>query len=964
VTDQTVPGWRIPLATGHAFPNWTIRSHIAEGSMASVYEARYTGMRVNEMPAEAALNITGPLLAADRERLRGEYEAARRFAGHPNVVQVHDVFEVDLVEHGRCVVLVHELAEESLDDRLRRRGPLAGHDLARLAREVVTGMAALHDAGIIHSDLKPANLLWFPTGWKIADLGASAVIRTNRTVTAGTDAGTFHGGTFWYSTPEHADAILNVGTAPPVRRDADVWAFGCMLHEAACGRRPFPSASALLNGTPSIERSLPDGVRAVISACLSPAGSRPRDGRALLALLADNGLTDGSPADRGATPDGTGRSPGPKPDPGPTPDPAVRSQGAASGPRRGLLAVVGAIALTLLAVAGIVAWRSGADGGDRDGLASAAAGIGDASGDGETTASTAGLAPAAPRVGCVPLEINASLEKGELLGELAGRYNQSGRTFDGRCAEVTVHRTTSGVSMQGLLDGWDPDRLAAPTPQVWSPTSSLWVSLLRQRAREQGVTEPRVGDGPFSSIAQSPLAIAMPQPMAEAIGWPNEEISWADVLELTTNPEGWGSRGHPEWGRFVLGKDNPLRSTSGMAATVASYYAATGRSSDITVSDLDDPQVRAFVSGVESGVAHYADEALKFLSILAEVDAEGRATSYISAVVLQEQLVYLYDTGNPTGERELIDGGGATPPTVPLVALHPSDGTLMMDHPFVVLPSASAEQQAAAADFLAFVQAPEQQARFGDWGFREADGTAGEKLAATIGLPAGGEQLSLITPPSPEVLSRMLTDWSDLRKKARVVLVFDVSGSMNGEAGGGKSRIEAAKEAAIASLEQLHPDDEVGLWIFSSEERFGSPSDPAVTPYQQLLAPTPLAQSKDELVRQIQNLYADGATALYRTVRAAEESMRTGLDPGRINAIVVLSDGQNEYAADDDLDGLVADLDADRLERSVRVFAIAFGEDSDLPTLTRIAKASKASAYDARNPATISDVFVSVLSNF
>ena len=232
-----------------------------------------------------------------------------------------------------------------------------------------------------------------------------------------------------------------------------------------------------------------------------------------------------------------------------------------------------------------------------------------------------------------------------------------------------------------------------------------------------------------------------------------------------------------------------------------------------------------------------------------------------------------------------------------------------------------------------------------------------------MGLPPG-ETLSPITPPSPEVLSRMLNDWSDLRKKARVLLVFDVSGSMNGEAGGGVSRIEAAKAAAIASLDQLHPDDEVGLWIFSSEERFGPPADPATLPYGQLLAPTPLRQSKEELVRQIQNLYADGATALYRTVRAAEETMRTGLETDRINAIVVLSDGQNEYAADNDLDALVADLDAEQLERSVRVFAIAFGEDSDLPTLTRIAKASKASAYDARNPATINDVFVSVLSNF
>ena len=107
-------------------------------------------------------------------------------------------------------------------------------------------------------------------------------------------------------------------------------------------------------------------------------------------------------------------------------------------------------------------------------------------------------------------------------------------------------------------------------------------------------------------------------------------------------------------------------------------------------------------------------------------------------MVLQEQLVYLYDTGNPSGEQELIDGGGgATPPTVPLVALSPADGTLMMDHPFVVLPSASAGQQAAAAHFLAFIQAPEQQARFLDWGFRNADGAPGRQAGHHRGAAPG-----------------------------------------------------------------------------------------------------------------------------------------------------------------------------------------------------------------------------------
>jgi Ca-activated chloride channel family protein len=99
-------------------------------------------------------------------------------------------------------------------------------------------------------------------------------------------------------------------------------------------------------------------------------------------------------------------------------------------------------------------------------------------------------------------------------------------------------------------------------------------------------------------------------------------------------------------------------------------------------------------------------------------------------------------------------------------------------------------------------------------------------------------------------------------------------------------------------------------------------------------------------------------------VRAAQRSMLTGYTGDRINAVVVLTDGKNEYPRDNDLDALLRDIDAGNLERSVRVFAIAFGDKSDLGTLSSIARSSRAAAYDARNPSSITDVFVSVLSNF
>ncbi|MGW0648326.1 substrate-binding domain-containing protein [Streptomyces umbrinus] len=554
----------------------------------------------------------------------------------------------------------------------------------------------------------------------------------------------------------------------------------------------------------------------------------------------------------------------------------------------------------------------------------------------------------------VRLEVNSSTEKGDLLSDLAEDYNDSGRELaGGKCARVAVSETSSGVAKDALAQGWDERRDGAPEPQVWTPSSSLWLTLLQRDAT--AADRKLLTDEKPRSLATSPLAIAMPRPMAEALGWPEKKIGWRDVLTLTQ--KGWASVGRPEWGRFSLGKDNPHTSTSGLGATVATFYAATGRSSDLTVDDVEDAKTRRFVAGVESGVLHYASDATAYMANLAEADADGQALSYASAVAVQEQLIHLYNQGSPTGETEKI--GKGKKPQVPLVAVHPSDGTLMFDHPFAVLPSASKDQRAAAADFRAFLLEDAQQRRFQQTGFRDHEGNAGSELARSVSLSEQSEgNLSLIDPPADDVLAAVLDSWDELRKKARVLLVMDVSGSMTQTAGGGQSRMEAAKKAAADTLDLYHPDDEVGLWAFSTE------TDDHPEPYREIVPPRPVRDNEKRLTEAINGLNAEGGTALYTTVRAAQKEMLADLDPDRINAVVVLTDGRNEYPADNDLDALLRDLDASQLERSVRVFTVAFSGQADFGTLTKIAGATKATSYDARDPAVIDKVMVSVISNF
>jgi Ca-activated chloride channel family protein len=563
-----------------------------------------------------------------------------------------------------------------------------------------------------------------------------------------------------------------------------------------------------------------------------------------------------------------------------------------------------------------------------------------------------GRSGAGERPGCEPIEVSSSTEKADLMIDLARRYNASDQTYGGkRCASVSVHRLTSGAAMDALVSGWKEQRDGGPAPQVWTPTSSLWLQLARHR--EGGSRVLPDGTGKMPSIAQSPLVISMPRPMAEAFGWPQREFGWSDVLALASDPEGWGRYGHPEWGRFYFGKDNPHLSTSGLAATVATYYAATGLSRELTEADLTQPKVIEFVRGVEAGVLHYTDDAVKFLSNMAEADAKGQAMSYVGAVVHQEQLTYLYNKGNTTGDPNVK----GTVPKVPLVPMVPKDGTLMLDHPYVVLPSASDAQKEAAADFLAFLQKPEQQARFAAMGFRDHEGNAGPELRQTLQIPES-QKLSVIQPPVGEILDKILAGWDDLRKKARVLLVLDTSGSMRENAVDGLSKLEAAKNAAIASLDLLHPDDEVALWTFSGARPGGG------EPYTERMPMSRIRDAKKQLTTIIRGLSADGGTALYHTTRAADLFMRQQLDVNRINAVVLLTDGRNEYPADNDKAKLLHDLDGSALENSVRIFGIAFGDEADLGTLEQIAKVSRAAAYDATDPSSVDKVFSSVLSNF
>ena len=214
-----------------------------------------------------------------------------------------------------------------------------------------------------------------------------------------------------------------------------------------------------------------------------------------------------------------------------------------------------------------------------------------------------------------------------------------------------------------------------------------------------------------------------------------------------------------------------------------------------------------------------------------------------------------------------------------------------------------------------------------------------------------------LNPPSPPVLAAVQASWEQLRKRARVLLVLDVSGSMGEAASSGESKLELAKRAARDAVTRVAPDDEIALWVFSTDLD-GS------KPYRELVPFGPASQRLESVQEQIGALIPQGGTGLYATTRAATRTLDASYDPSRINAVVVLTDGKNEYPPDSDLESLVRELSSEDADRQVRVFPIAYGDDADLGELRRIADASRAAVYDASDPASIDKVLTAVLSNF
>ncbi len=563
---------------------------------------------------------------------------------------------------------------------------------------------------------------------------------------------------------------------------------------------------------------------------------------------------------------------------------------------------------------------------------------------------------------CVVVDLASSPEKIDLLTDLGKTFNSSKPTVDGKRVVVAPATKSSGAAADLLSTTWD-EGAEGPRPTIWSPAASAWGAIVDQRLSTAG-KKAIAGQGtPFQT---TPLVIAMPKPMADALGYPKKALGWSDILALTKDPQGWAAYGHPEWGPFRLGKTNPNFSTSGLHALIAQNYAATNKTADLTAEDVSSPDVVAFDQAVESAVVHYGDTTLTFLNNLYRADQRGNPYTYASAVAIEEKSVIDYNQGNPDGI--LQQGEEPRKPRVPLVAIYPKEGTLFSDSPFFILNAdwVSQEKKDGAKAFLDFVQKPENQQKILQYGFRPANPQVA--LAAPIATENGvdpDQPQTTMQVPTGAVMNSLLQQWNQNRKGARVLLVMDVSGSMADSASGDQSKLDLAKQAASDSLVQFKDADLVGLREFSTN--LGPNNETSID----LVPVGPVQTQREKLQSEIGALLPTNGTPLYDVTKSSMQTMVESYDPTRINAVVLLTDGKNEDGTTSDDARQLADLLKYMQEQTqgenakpVRLFTIGYGADADAKVLTQMAEAANGNFYAAKDPKTINKVFTQVISNF
>src|SRR5687767_580343 len=226
------------FVAGTRLDRYEIHSMLGEGGMGEVYLAQD-----KKLDRKVALKILPNDVAANQDRMRRFVQEAKSAAAlnHPNIAHIYEIDECD----GTNFIAMEFVEGVTLREKIHRERTEL-RKLLRYLQEVAEGLAKAHASGIVHRDLKPDNIMITRDGHaKILDFGLAKLVE-QQPISGGDSSevatavmlqhstpGTVMG-TFGYMSPEQAQ-----GKTKEIDQRSDIFSFGCILFDAATGKKPF-----------------------------------------------------------------------------------------------------------------------------------------------------------------------------------------------------------------------------------------------------------------------------------------------------------------------------------------------------------------------------------------------------------------------------------------------------------------------------------------------------------------------------------------------------------------------------------------------------------------------------------------------------------------------------------------------------------------------------------------------------